>query len=180
MIIENTEFEEVKILFPEKLNDKRGSWKTVYSKNDFFDCGIDFAVLEERVYYPIKGSFYGIHFQNNPHRQNKLISLINGKGLDFIVDLRRNSSTYKRYLKIELDSERNEMIYVPHGFGHAFLAQSENVIMSFKIDEYFNPKYSRAISYKDPEINLDLSINEDYLSEQDKNAPFLRDSDCNL
>ena len=100
--------------------------------------------------------------------------------MDYIVDLRKNSETFKKWIKIELNSEKNQIIYVPHGFGHGFLSMSDDVKMSFKIDQYFNDIYSRSINYKDPEINLNIKLNEELISDQDKNAPFLNNSDCNL
>jgi dTDP-4-dehydrorhamnose 3,5-epimerase len=132
------------------------------------------------IYHIKKDAFFGIHFQNNPLCQNKMISLMSGKGLDFVVDLRKNSKTFKKWFKIELNSEDNQILYIPHGFGHAFLSLSDNVVMSFKIDQYFDSNLSKSISYKDPEINLNIQINEDLISDQDKNAPFLVKSNCNL
>jgi dTDP-4-dehydrorhamnose 3,5-epimerase len=109
-----------------------------------------------------------------------MISLISGKGLDFVVDLRKNSKTFKKWFKTELNAESSQIIYIPHGFGHGFLSLSPDTIMSFKIDQYFDNDLSKSISYKDPEINLNIQLNENLLSEQDKNAPFLVNSDCNL
>ena len=180
MEIINTDFDEIKIFISEQLYDRRGLQKTVFSQKLLNDYGINFNIKEERIYTSKKNVFYGIHFQNDPLVQNKLISLIDGKGIDFIVDLRKNSKTYKKWIKIELNSENNQVIYIPHGFGHGFLAMSDNVTMSFKIDQYFNNDLSRSISYKDPEINLNIKIDEDLISDQDKYAPFLVNSDCNL
>jgi dTDP-4-dehydrorhamnose 3,5-epimerase len=176
----NTEFDEINILITKQFSDKRGLRKITFSQNIFNDYGIYFNVKEERIYTPKKGAFYGIHFQNNPFGQNKLISLINGKGIDYIIDLRKNSKTYKKWIKIELDAEKNQIIYIPHGFGHGFLSISDNVIMSFKFDQYFDEKYSRSIHYNDPEINLNIQIDENLISDQDNYAPFLKNSDCNL
>jgi dTDP-4-dehydrorhamnose 3,5-epimerase len=180
MDILNTEFDEIKILIYKQSIDKRGLRKTIFSKNIFIDYGINFSIIEERIYTPKKNAFYGIHFQNNPFGQNKLIYLINGKGSDYIIDLRKDSKTYKKWIKIELDAEKNQIIYIPHGFGHGFISISDNVIMSFKYDQYFDKKYSRSIHYSDPEIQLNIKIDEKLISDQDKYAPFLKDSDCNL
>ena len=175
-----TEFDEIKLFVSDKLCDKRGLKNIIYSQKIFEDYGIDFFIKEERIYSIKKNAFYGIHYQNNPGVQNKLISLINGKGIDFIVDLRKNSKTFKKWIIIELNSQNNQIIYIPHGFGHGFLSLTENTIMSFKIDQYFDNEFSRSIKYNDPEINLNITIDEDLISDQDKNAPFLKNSDCNL
>ena len=175
-----TEFDEIKLFVSDKLCDKRGLKNIIYSQKIFEDYGIDFIIKEERIYSIKKNAFYGIHYQNNPCVQNKLISLINGKGIDFIVDLRKNSKTFKKWITIDLNSENNQIIYIPHGFGHGFLSLTENTIMSFKIDQYFDNEFSRSIKYNDPEINLNITIDEDLISDQDKNAPFLKNSDCNL
>jgi dTDP-4-dehydrorhamnose 3,5-epimerase len=180
MDILNTKFNEIKVLIAKQATDKRGLQKTIFSQNIFIDYGINFSITEERIYAPKKNAFYGIHFQNNPFGQNKLITLINGKGADYIIDLRKASKMYKKWIKIELDAEKNQIIYIPHGFGHGFFSISDNVIMSFKFDQCFDEKYSRSIRYNDPEINLNIQIDENLISDQDKYAPFLKDSDCNL
>jgi dTDP-4-dehydrorhamnose 3,5-epimerase len=180
MNILNTEFDDVKILITKQFSDKRGLRKIIFSQNIINNYDINFNIKENRIYVPKKGAFYGIHFQNNPFGQNKLISLISGKGIDYIIDLRKNSGTYKKWIKIELDAKMNQIIYIPHGFGHGFFSKSDNVYMSFKCDQYFDEKYSRSIHYTDPEINLGIKINENLISDQDKYAPFLKDSDCNL
>ena len=180
MDIIETEFNEVKIICSKKIIDRRGLYKINYSHKILLNNNIEFVLKEERIYNIKKNAFYGLHFQNNPYIQNKLIYLINGKGIDYIVDLRKKSKTYKKWIKIELDSKNNQMIYVPHGFGHGFLSMTENTIMSFKIDQYFENNYSKSIKYNDPELNMKIILDEKLLSDQDKNAPYLINSDCNL
>lgn len=120
-------------------------------------------MITKKIYRLRKGAFYGIHLQNNPMGQNKLISLLSGRGSGYIIDFRKNSNTYKKWIQIELNAEFTNGIFIPHGFGHAFHALVDNIVMSYKIDEYFDTSCSRSISYKDPEICLGININEQLL-----------------
>ncbi len=112
--------------------------------------------------------------------QAKLLYCIKGRGLDFAVDLRRGSPTYKQWVFVELSSENRKQVYIPTGFGHAFLSLEDNTEVVMKIDNEFHPDYRRAIMYNDPELNLQFPVDKPVLSEMDNHAPLLKDSDCNL
>jgi len=161
--------------------DHRGISYPNFSKRELEEMGIATEFVEERLYCIKKaGTLYGIHFQNNPRPQTKLLYCTKGRGLDFAIDLRKSSRTYKQWVCVELSPESRKQIYIPAGFGHAFLSLVEDTQLVFRIDNYFNPELERAISYKDDEIKLDIEAASLILSVQDTQAPFLRDSDCNL
>jgi dTDP-4-dehydrorhamnose 3,5-epimerase len=179
--IENTIFPEVKILTSIENKDNRGSKYDSYSENDLINANIKFKIKEEIIYHiPVKNTLYGIHFQNYPKKQQKIISLVLGTGVDYVIDLRKDSKTYKKWFSIELNHTNQKQIVIPYGFGHLFRSITDNVIMSFKIDEYFDNAYSNSISYKDPEIGLDIMHEKFVLSRNDEMAPSLKDSNCNF
>lgn len=178
--VKHTELTEVLILDYEPREDIRGIVYKNYSKKELNEAGITMDFVEEYLYCPAKkGTLYGIHFQNNPKAQNKLIYCTKGRGLDFAVDLRRNSKTYKQWICVELSPENRRQIYIPSGFGHAFLTLEDDTNIIYRIDEYSDPNLQRAISYKDDELNIPFNIENPILSMQDTIAPNLRESDCN-
>lgn len=175
-----TELKEVLVLEYEPRDDVRGTVYKNHSKIDLEEIGISTEFVEEYLYCTRKkGTIYGIHFQNNPKAQTKLISCIKGRGLDFVVDLRRNSETFKQWVCYELNPENKRQMYVPKGFGHAFLTLEDDTHIIYRIDTYSDPELQRAITYKDPDLNIPFNIENPILSLQDTNAPFLKDSDCN-
>ena len=175
-----TELKEVLILEYEPRDDYRGIVYKNYSKTELEEAGITTAFIEEYLYCPPKkGTLYGIHFQNNPKAQNKLVRCTKGRGLDFAVDLRRNSETYKKWVCVELNPENKRQIYIPKGYGHAFLTLEDDTNIIYRIDEYSDPNLQRAIKYNDDELNIPFNIENPILSLQDINAPNLKDSDCN-
>lgn len=173
MII-NSIFEKVKVLELLRKEDNRGFMSVTYNEKDLSELGIHFKIKEYRVYtMPKKGTFFGIHYQTMDYPQAKLVSVIQGKGLDYIVDLRRNSETYKQWRAIELSADNANAIYIPEGFGHAFLSLEDNTIQQFAINEYFMDGNAKQINYKDPMIGLSLPLDDIILADYDKNAPYL-------
>jgi len=170
-----TALPEVLILEYEKQFEIRGCSYSNFSRRELDELGINTDFIEENVYSPKKaGTLYGIHFQNNPMAQTKLLYCTKGSGLDFAIDLRKDSKTYKRWVCVELSSDNRKQIYIPKGFGHAFLSLEDNT------NNYFKQKYSRGIARNDPDLNITFPINKPILSLHDIEAPFLRDSDCNM
>ena len=128
----------------------------------------------QRIYtMPERHTFFGIHFQKEPYPQAKLISVLQGKGLDYVVDLRKGSATCAQWQALELDAADPVFVYIPSGFGHAFLSLEENTIQYFAADREFVRGYAAAVSFRDPTIRLDLPGTDLILSENDRLAPFL-------
>jgi len=173
--------EDVWILEYAPKEDNRGVSVRYASKRELEAAGIHTEFVEEILYAVRKrGTLYGVHFQNHPKPQTKLLFCTQGRGLDVAVDLRKDSATYKQWVSVELSAENRKQIYIPAGFGHAFLSLEDDTHVVIKIDAYFDPALERAITYDDPEIGIDWDVSDPILSEQDRNAPLLRDSDCNL
>lgn len=103
-----------------------------------------------------------------------------GRGLDFAVDLRSNSKTYKKWVCVELDSKSRKQVYIPAGFGHAFLSLEDDTHVVMRIDNYFDQDLSRTISYADSELIINFNVSNPILADYDKNAPSLKNSNCNL
>jgi dTDP-4-dehydrorhamnose 3,5-epimerase len=181
MKIESTKLKDVKIIEYERKYDNRGFSYSLYCKKELEQAGIYFEYVEERVYSSEKaGTLYGIHFQNNPKPQAKLLYCIKGRGIDYAVDLRKTSSTYLQWIGVELSAENRKQIYIPKGFGHAFVSLEDNTMNVMRFDEPFDSNLSRQIAYNDPVIAMKYPVSNPVLAPHDRNAPLLADSDLNL
>lgn len=179
--VSNFGLSEVLLLEYPLREDNRGISVQTFSKRELFAIGITTDFIEEVHYFPKKkNTLFGIHFQNHPKPQTKLIYCTKGKILDFAVDLRNNSPSYKKWACIELTPENRKQVYIPAGFGHAALTLEDDTIINYMIDEYPDTSLSRAIKFNDPDLNISFGIMNPILSQWDIDAPFLKESDCNL
>ncbi|MCL2775899.1 MAG: dTDP-4-dehydrorhamnose 3,5-epimerase [Oscillospiraceae bacterium] len=174
-------FEEILILEYPVSKDNRGISVRTFSKRELNEIGIDINFVEEVLYCPQqKNTLYGIHFQNHPKAQTKLVYCTKGRILDFVVDLRKSSDTYKRWVCVELSPANRKQVYIPVGFGHAALTLENDTNIVFKISEYFDSSLSKTVKFDDVDLNIKFDIVNPILSQQDKDAPSLKESDCNL
>lgn len=171
----------VLLLMPRVFADYRGYYMESYSKRTLAEIGIDTIFVQDNHFYSAKkGTIRGIHFQNNPYAQTKLVRCTRGRMLDIAVDLRKSSPTYKKYVGIELSADNKYQLYIPKGFGHCAMSLTDDVEGQYKVDELYEPEYDRSIAWNDPEIGIDYGTNSFILSEKDKKAPQLKDSDVNF
>lgn len=181
MNIIKTDIEDVLIIEPEVFGDYRGWFVETYSKVKFKEFGIDIDFIQDNHSMSAKkGTLRGLHFQINPKSQAKLIRCTKGKILDVAVDLRKGSSTYKRWVAVELSESNKKQLLVPKGFAHGFLTLTDDVEVQYKVDEYYAPECDRSIRFDDPEIGVDWGIEDPILSEKDLKAPLLKDSDVDF
>ena len=174
MQVIDTKFEDVKIIVSDKRKDVRGTMEVTFDVSKLADLGMDFQCKEQKIYCAEKkGTFYGIHFQAGEYPQKKIIHLLSGRGMDYIVDLRKESLTYKEWIAVELVGGDNQYVYIPQGYGHAFLALEDNTIQLFTINEHFYEEEAKVIRYNDPQIGLKIPIEIVVMSDKDGNAPLL-------
>ena len=178
MIFEKTEIEGVYLIEPKVFGDNRGWFCETYSKKAFEEFGIkaDF-VQDNRSFSAKKGTLRGLHCQTDPKSQAKLVSCTKGEIIDVAVDIREGSPTYMKHVAVKLTEENKKMLFIPKGCLHGFVTISENVELSYKVDEFYSPENDRSIRWNDPEIGVEWGIDEPVLSEKDKNAPLLKESD---
>lgn len=177
----DTRLKDIVFLQPRVFGDHRGYFTETYSEKVFHDLGInDLFVQDNESFTARKGTLRGLHFQNEPMAQSKLVRVVQGAVMDVAVDLRRGSPTYLQWEAVELSDENKRMLYLPRGFAHGFLTLTDNVKFVYKVDRFYAPKCDRSVFFADPEINVQWGISDPILSEKDRNAPLLRDSDCNF
>lgn len=172
-----TKIEGVFIIEPEVFVDHRGWFMESYNEEGF--VGAHF-IQDNHSFTKQRGSLRGLHFQNNPNAQSKLVRCTRGSVLDVAVDLRKGSPTYKQWISIELSEENKRQLFIPKGFAHGFITLEDNSEFQYKVDNYYSKEHDRSIRFDDPEIGIDWGINKPILSEKDSTAPFLKDSDVDF
>ena len=171
----------VKIIEPKVFTDIRGYSAEMYSVKDMKDAGIDFNfVLDYQAHNEKKYTLRGIHFQNNPHPQTKLVRVLHGAIMDFVVDLRKDSPTFMKWVSHELTAQNYKQILIPNGFGHAFYTLEDDTDVLYKFDDYYDGSLVRTIRWNDPEINIKWGKEDFIMSDGDRNACSLAESDVNF
>lgn len=178
MTIKKTEIDGVYIIEPDVFGDNRGWFYESYSSAAFSKLGInDIFVQDNRSFSAKKGTLRGLHCQKEPNAQSKLVSCTRGTIADVAVDIRKGSPTYMKTVKVELSGDNKKMLYIPKGCLHGFVALSDNVELSYKVDSLYSREDDRSIRFDDPAFGIDWETQFPVLSEKDKNAPLLKDSD---
>ena len=181
MKLEKTAVEGVFIIEPSVFGDNRGWFCETYSKKKFEELGIfaDF-VQDNRSFSAKAGTLRGLHCQKDPMAQAKLVSCTKGKIIDVAVDIREGSPTYKKWVAVELSEENKKMLFIPKGCLHGFLTVSDDVELSYKVDELYSPENDRSIQWNDPELGVEWGIENPILSAKDTDAPLFKDSDVSF
>lgn len=166
------------VITPEKYIDDRGFFLETYKKSEFVKNGIKEDFVQDNHSKSRKNVFRGIHYQRQPKPQGKLVRCTKGQIVDFVVDLRPNSPTFKQYKDVILDTVNCRILYIPAGFGHAFLSLWDDTEIQYKCTNEYDSTLDGGINWNDPEINIYLGFYTDspILSEKDKNLPFLKDA----
>lgn len=169
-----TDFEGIYIIKPKFFGDNRGWFIRTFS-NDLFKENIpNFQsnwVQMNHSFSLEKGTWRGFHFQNNPCSEAKLIRCVNGRVLDFALDLRKDSKTFLKIFSVELSAENKDMIYIPKGIAHGFLTLENNSELIYLHDEYYKPEAESGVRYDDPAISF--LINPIIISDRDKSHKLL-------
>lgn len=174
----DTGFDDLKIIECTRFGDARGYFMESYNYRDLLGEGIAISFVQDNQSRSRYGVMRGLHFQNAPHAQTKMIRVLQGHILDVVVDLRRQKSTFGKVFQLELTSESNQQLIVPKGFAHGFVVLSESADILYKSDEFHYPDHEGGILYNDPDLHIDWRIPADQLiiSERDKNHPRLAEA----
>ena len=174
-----TSIEGVIIVDVKAYGDDRGYFMETYKRPDFVAGGIDVDFVQDNQSSSTKGVLRGLHFQIN-HPQSKLVRVVSGEVFDVCVDLREGSPTYGQWEGVILSAENKRQFYIPRGFGHGFVTLTDDVDFCYKADNLYDHPSDRSIRFDDPAIDVDWGVTDPILSDKDKNAPLLADSDCNF
>jgi len=177
-----TSIPDLLIIEPKVYEDPRGYFLESYSSKIFTNSGIDTHFVQDNESKSTKGVLRGLHYQLAPYSQTKLIRVISGKILDVALDIRKGSPTFGQHFSIELSGENKHQLFIPKGFAHGFAVLSDEVIVNYKCDNFYQPDAERGILYNDPELNIDwkISLEEAVISAKDKVNPQFSKAEMNF
>ena len=174
MEIKETGIEGLIELQPRIFEDERGFFFESFSQESFNKIVPNTVFLQDNQSYSIANVLRGLHFQNEPFTQGKLVRVVTGKVLDVAVDLRKDSPTYGQHYKVILDASKNNMFYVPEGFAHGF-ATLEPSIFSYKCTNTYNKESEGGLLWNDPELNIDWELKSPIVSDKDQVLGLFKD-----
>ena len=175
-----TEIADVIIIEPEVFTDERGYFVETFREDKLEEAiGHNIDFVQDNESKSSYGVLRGLHFQLPPFAQSKLVRVITGKILDVVVDIRKGSPTFGKYMSVELSGENKRMLFIPRGFAHGFVVLSEEVILAYKVDNYYSKESDRGIAFNDPALKIDWQIDANalQLSVKDQTQPLLADAD---
>jgi dTDP-4-dehydrorhamnose 3,5-epimerase len=181
MKIETTSLLGVLLLTPAIYRDNRGAFSETFNLRQMTEAGLPANWVQDNFSLSKKTVLRGIHYQV-AHPQGKLVRVTHGAVLDVAVDLRRSSPEFSRHAAVELSGENGKMLWIPEGFGHAFLVLSEEAGFAYKTTDYYHPGGERTILWNDPDLAIPWPFAECDLivSEKDRKGAKLRDAEVFL
>ncbi len=171
------EIPEVVLIEPEVFYDERGFFLEAYKFSDFSEFGIKERFLQDNLSFSKKGVIRGLHYQNPPKAQGKLVKVISGEIFDVAVDIRKGSPTYGKWIGVILSEKNKKMLYIPEGFAHGFCVLSESAKVLYKTTQEYAPEYEAGIIWNDPEIGIDWPVKDPVVSQKDRRLPRLKDAE---
>jgi dTDP-4-dehydrorhamnose 3,5-epimerase len=178
MKIEETWLPGVLVLTPAIYRDDRGAFLETFNLRQFTEAGLPSQWVQDNFSVSKKNVLRGIHYQVT-QPQGKLVRVTHGAVLDVAVDLRRASPAFGKHVAVELSTENGKMLWIPAGFGHAFLVLSDVAGFAYKVTDYYSPAGERTILWNDPELAIEWPVKtEDVIvSAKDAKGKLLRDAD---
>lgn len=174
---EKLDIEGVILIKPKFFGDNRGFFMESYKKSEFVQNGINVEFVQDNHSKSTKGVLRGLHYQAKPMTQAKLIRCSKGRIYDVVVDLRKDSKTFGKWLKFELSEENRHILYIPHGFAHGFVVLSDEAELLYKTDIEYSPAHDRGLLYNDKTINVDWGIESFEANSSEQNFPILSEKD---
>lgn len=173
MYIEQTSIKDLVLISPSIFEDARGYFFESYNKSKFSDLGITIDFIQDNQSFSKKGTLRGLHYQNPPFVQTKLVRVLQGEIIDVAVDLRKDSATYGKHFSVLLSADNKKQLLVPRGFAHGFSVISETAVVLYKCDQYYNKQSEGGIRFDDPTLNIDwgMDLKDAIVSDKDLILP---------
>ena len=176
MIFTETKLKGVFIIQLEKKEDDRGFFARMWDKKEFENRGLNCEIQQCSISFnKKKGTIRGMHYQEPPYEEMKLVSCTKGKIFDVIIDLRKNSTTFKEWTSFELSAENHKIIYVPGGFAHGFQTLEDDSEVFYMISQIFRPEYARGIRWNDPVFKIKWPLEKTIISDKDHSFTDFKD-----
>ena len=174
MNITKTDIQGLIIIEPQIFKDSRGCFFESWNAKKFKQLGINEDFVQDNQSVSSKGVLRGLHFQNPPYAQAKLVRVIEGSVLDVAVDLRKNSPTYGKHVSVILSEQNNKSFFIPKGFAHGFLSLEDNTVFNYKCSDYYNKESEGSLLWNDEDLKIDWQIDNPLVSEKDLQADLFK------
>jgi dTDP-4-dehydrorhamnose 3,5-epimerase len=162
------------VINPKIFVDDRGYFFESWNEESFVKNGLDLDFVQDNQSLSSKGVLRGLHFQNPPFAQGKLVRVIKGAVLDIVVDIRKESATYGQHFSIELNEENNTIFWIPPGFAHGFITLEDDTIVTYKCTGVYNSASEEALLWSDKDLNIDWGAIKPLVSDKDLVAGSFR------
>lgn len=167
-----TELAGAFVIRPEPVIDERGFFSRAFCRREFEQHGLNADVAQCNMSFNRnRGTLRGMHYQVRPHQEVKLVRCVAGSVYDVIVDLRRESRTYGKWLGVELNADNRNMVYVPAGFAHGYLTLSDNAEIFYQVSEFYSKAHERGLRWNDPAFGIEWPFTPTAISEKDRSFP---------
>jgi dTDP-4-dehydrorhamnose 3,5-epimerase len=176
-VFKNLEIPGLVLIEPKVFEDQRGFFMETYKMPDFAAAGIRGNFVQENHSRSGKGVLRGLHYQNPPFAQAKLVRVVRGEVFDVAVDIRKGSPTWAKWVGVILSEEDKDFLYIPAGFAHGFCVLSEIAEVIYKTTNVYSPESEAAIIWNDGDLKIEWPVKEPILSERDKQWPALKNAD---
>ena len=171
MNIQSLSLPEVKIITPKINNDQRGYFSEIYHFQQLASQEIEIDFVQDNQSYSLQQNVIrGLHFQSPPFAQDKLVRCISGSILDVVVDIRKSSVNFGKYLTKNITSKSFEQILVPKGFAHGVMTLEPNTTLLYKVSNYYSPDHDHGIFWNDPSLDIPWGASNNDVIVSDKDA----------
>ena len=167
MEIIKTSIEGLLLIQPKVFGDDRGHFFESWSRESFAKNGLDLDFVQDNQSLSSKGVLRGLHFQNPPYAQGKLVRVIKGAVLDVAVDIRKNSPTYGQHITVELTEKNKTIFWIPPGFAHGFVTLEDDTIFTYKCTGVYNKESEGSLLWSDKDLNIDWGVESPLVSDKD-------------
>lgn len=171
---------EVVHITPDVHGDDRGYFLEVFKKSLFREVGIDTEFVQVNHSRSQKNVLRGLHYQQQPHAQAKLITVISGEIFDVAVDIRKTSPTFGQWASVRLSAADHSMVYIPIGFAHGFCALADNTEIIYYNSAEYVPEAEGGLAWNDPALKITWPIDQPVLSAKDQQYPPLASATINV
>lgn len=168
------------VIQPKVFRDKRGYFFESFRLDLLRKEGVTENFVQDNESESGKNVLRGLHFQNPPYAQGKLIRVIKGSVLDVVVDIRKDSPTYGEHFSLELNEDNKTIFWIPPGFAHGFLTLKDETIFQYKCTQYYNKNSEGSIHWNDPDLKINWLVDSPAVSEKDEQAPAFRTLETNF
>lgn len=176
MIFTETRLKGAFIIEPERREDDRGFFARSWCHEEFEAHGLNPAIAQCNISFNLqKGTLRGMHYAAPPHEEAKLVRCTAGAVYDVIIDLRRDSATYRQHVGEVLSAGNYRMLYVPEGFAHGFQTLEDKTEVYYQMSQFYSPEHARGVRYNDPAFGIQWPIGDPVMLDRDRNYPDIAD-----